>query len=98
MPYTVAVALMHGEIEEKHFGERYLRDPKLLALTKKIHAEATAEADARMPDAMFCRMKLVTVSGDTYESTVEYHRGHWKNPMSHRRGRRASSGNLRRTC
>ena len=82
MPYTVAVAFMHGEIEEKHFGERYLRDPKLLALTKKIHAEATAEADARMPHAMFCRMKLVTVSGNTYESTVEYHRGHWKNPMS----------------
>ena len=27
-------------------------------------------------------MKLVTVSGATYESTVEYHRGHWKNPMS----------------
>jgi 2-methylcitrate dehydratase len=82
MPYTVAVALLHGAVEEKHFGERYLRDPKLLALTKKVHAAATAEADARMPDAMLCRMKLVTTSGAVYETAVEYHRGHWKNPMS----------------
>src|SRR5688572_23924279 len=26
MPYTVAVALMHGAVEEQHFGERYLND------------------------------------------------------------------------
>jgi 2-methylcitrate dehydratase len=82
MPYTVAVALTYGEIDEKHFGERYLRDPKLLALTKKVKAEATAEADARMPDAMLCRMTLVTVLGESHETAVEYHRGHWKNPMS----------------
>jgi 2-methylcitrate dehydratase len=82
MPYTVAIALTYGEIDEKHFGGRYLRDPKLLALAKKVHAEATAEADARMPHAMLCRMKLVTLSGASYETAVEYHRGHWKNPMS----------------
>jgi 2-methylcitrate dehydratase len=82
MPYTVAVALTYGEIDPKHFGERYLCDPKLLALTKRIKAEATAEADARMPDAMLCRMTLVTVSGASHETAVEYHRGHWKNPMS----------------
>jgi 2-methylcitrate dehydratase len=82
MPYTVAVAFMYGEIDEKHFGERYLRDASLLALAKKVHAEATAEADVRMPDAMLCRMTLTTVSGERYETAVEYHRGHWKNPMS----------------
>jgi 2-methylcitrate dehydratase len=82
MPYTVAVALTHGAIDEAHFGERYLRDPKLLALAKKVKVEATAEADARMPHAMLCRMKLVTAAGATYETAVEYHRGHWKNPMS----------------
>jgi 2-methylcitrate dehydratase len=82
MPYTVAVALTYGEVEEKHFGERHLRDPELLALTGKVRAEATAEADARMPDAMLCRMKVVTTSGAVHETAVEYHRGHWKNPMS----------------
>ena len=82
MPYTVAVALMHGEVEEKHFGERYLRDPKLLALTRKVRAETSAEADARMPEAMLCRIVVVTTAGASHEASVQYHRGHWKNPMS----------------
>jgi 2-methylcitrate dehydratase len=82
MPYTVAVALIHGDVEEKHFGERYLRDAKIRALARRVKVEATAEADRRMPEAMLCRMTLVTTSGDTHTAVVEYHRGHWKKPMS----------------
>jgi len=82
MPYTVAVALMYGEVEEKHFGERYLNDSKLLALTRKVRADGSAEADARMPEAMFCRMIVLTTDGAAHEASVSYHRGHWKNPMS----------------
>src|SRR5207302_1584705 len=26
MPYTVAVALIHGDVEEQHFDDEYLRD------------------------------------------------------------------------
>jgi 2-methylcitrate dehydratase len=82
MPYTVAVALIHGEIEEKHFGDVYLRDPRILALTQRVKAKATEEADRRMPEAMLCRMELVTTSGASYTAVVEYHKGHWKNPMT----------------
>jgi 2-methylcitrate dehydratase len=31
---------------------------------------------------MLCDLKLVTRSGATHAATVEYHKGHWKNPMS----------------
>jgi 2-methylcitrate dehydratase len=82
MPYTVAVALIHGEVEEKHFGPLYLRDPRILDLTKRVKASASEEADRRMPDAMLCRMELVTRSGESHRAVVEYHKGHWKNPMS----------------
>ena len=82
MPYTVAVALLHGAVEERHFGERYLRDPEIRALAKRVKVKATGEADARMPDAMLCRMEIVTSAGQSFQSVVEYHRGHWKNPMS----------------
>lgn len=82
MPYTVAVALIHGEVEEKHFGEDYLRDPGILAMAQRVKVRATEEADRRMPEAMLCRMDLVSTSGDTHQAAVEYHRGHWKNPMS----------------
>ena len=33
MPYTVAVALIHGRVAEHHFGDEYLRDPEIRALT-----------------------------------------------------------------
>jgi 2-methylcitrate dehydratase len=82
MPYTVAVALMHGTVEARHFDDEYLRDPKLLALTKRVKVEASQEADRRMPEAMLCELKLVTKSGMTHSAVVEYHKGHWKNPMT----------------
>ncbi|HUP95252.1 MAG TPA: MmgE/PrpD family protein [Burkholderiales bacterium] len=82
MPYTVAIAFLFGEVEQRHFGEHYLRDPKVLALTQRVKAKGTEEADRRMPDAMFCKMDVVTVAGETHTAVVEYHKGHWKNPMS----------------
>jgi 2-methylcitrate dehydratase len=82
MPYTVAVALLYGAVEEKHFEDVFLHDPQVRALTRRVKAKATPEADARMPHAMLCRLELVLKSGATHVAVVEYHRGHWKNPMS----------------
>ncbi|MCC7485204.1 MAG: MmgE/PrpD family protein [Burkholderiales bacterium] len=82
MPYTVAVALIHGEVADHHFGNEYLRDPDIRALARRVKVAATAEADSRMPEAMLCRLALLTKRGESIPATVEYHRGHWKNPMS----------------
>ena len=82
MPYTVAVALIHGAVEEHHFDHEYLHDPKILALAQRVKVEASEEADRRMPEAMLCKLKLVTRSGATHTAVVDYHKGHYKNPMS----------------
>ena len=82
MPYTVAVALIYGDVEEHHFDEGHLRDPKILQLTNRVKVKATAEADKHMPHAMRCDMVITTRSGGSHRSRVDYHRGHWKNPMS----------------
>jgi 2-methylcitrate dehydratase len=47
-----------------------------------VKVKATAEADGRMPHAMFCKMELTTATGETHATIVEYHKGHWKNPLS----------------
>lgn len=82
MPYTVAVALMHGDIGEEHFEEASFRDPALRALTQRVRVSEWDEANRRMPEAMLCRVTLTTKSGTKESATVEYHRGHWKNPMT----------------
>ena len=82
MPYTVAVALIYGSVAEHHFDDEYLRDPKIRALAKRVKVEASEEAERRMPEAMRCNLKLVTKSGATHTAVVDYHKGHYKNPMS----------------
>jgi 2-methylcitrate dehydratase len=82
MPYTVAVALTHGTVQEHHFDDACLRDPAILALAQRIKVRATDEADRRMPEAMLCRLKIVTTSGQAHETAVEYHKGHWRKPMT----------------
>jgi 2-methylcitrate dehydratase len=82
MPYTVAVALIHGTVEAHHFDEKYLRDPAIRALTRRVKAKASEEADRRMPEAMLCKLSVVTQSGATHTAVVDYHKGHYRNPMS----------------
>lgn len=82
MPYTVAVALIHGTVEEHHFDDEYLHDLAIRALTKRVKVEVSEEANRRMPEAMLCKLTLVMKSGATHTSVVEYHKGHYKNPMS----------------
>ncbi|RPI47173.1 MAG: MmgE/PrpD family protein, partial [Betaproteobacteria bacterium] len=82
MPYTVAVALMHGDVGEEHFEDSCIRDPALRALTRRVKVTEWDEANRRMPEAMLCRLTVTTRSGARHETRVEYHRGHWKNPMT----------------
>ncbi len=81
MPYTVAVALIHGDVQEEHFDDAHVFNPAIRALTRKIKCTASAEADKHMPGAMRCYFKLITQSGQAFSTVVDHHKGHWKNPM-----------------
>jgi 2-methylcitrate dehydratase len=82
MPYSVAVALIYGGVESRHFDDDCLRDPKILALAQRIKVALSEEAEQRMPEAMRCYFTLTTKSGATHKALVDYHRGHHKNPMT----------------
>jgi len=82
IPYTVAVALIHGPVDERHFAAEYLYDPAIRALTRHVKVAVSEEANKLMPHAMHCVLTLVTKSGASHTAVVDYHRGHWRNPMS----------------
>ena len=82
MPYTTAVALTYGEINEGHFDDAFLRNPDLLDLTRKVKVSVSEEANRRAPEAMLCKVEAVTYSGQRYASEVAYHKGHYKNPLT----------------
>ena len=83
MPYTVAVALMYGSVEQMHFDQEYLSNPQLLDLVQKVNVSVSEEANRRAPEAMLSTVEVVTSSGERVTSSeIPYHRGHWKNPMT----------------
>lgn len=82
IPYATAVILMYGTIDDRYYDDKYLRDPKLLALVKRVHCLPSEDADAREKDCHLCDLELVLKSGQKKTVRVDYHRGHWKNPMT----------------
>ncbi len=82
MPYTAAVALMYGELGQGHFDDEYLRNQSLLDLVSKVNVSVSEEANRRAPEAMLCNVEVITISGQRYSSEVDYHKGHYKNPLT----------------
>src|SRR5262249_8891115 len=83
IPYTAAVALMFGTVEQEHFQEKYfLNNKELLDLVAKVKCTASDEANQRDAETYLCDLDLTLRSGERKSTRVEYHRGHWRNPMS----------------
>ncbi|HEY4375079.1 MAG TPA: MmgE/PrpD family protein [Burkholderiales bacterium] len=82
MPYVTAIALTYGKIDEHHFEPPYLTDKKLLGLVSRVKVIESEEANSRAPEAMLCDVNLTFKDGRRDTARVEYHRGHWRNPMS----------------
>jgi 2-methylcitrate dehydratase len=81
MPYAAAVALMYGTIEEQHYEDPYLHDQRLLDLVGRVRCLPLDDAEVEK-EMNPCDLEVVLKSGQRRNVRVEYHRGHWKNPMT----------------
>jgi 2-methylcitrate dehydratase len=82
MPYVVGVAFKYGGIEVQHFGDHYLHNPDLLALIQKIEIQIDDECVEAYPEQRLCKMEVTTNSGESFEESLGYHKGHPKNPLT----------------
>jgi 2-methylcitrate dehydratase len=82
IPYAAAVALMYGTVEEQHYEDPYLHDPRLLDLVGRVRCLPFDAAERIEPEMNPCDLEIVLKSGQRRNLRVEYHRGHWKNPMT----------------
>ena len=48
----------------------------------RIKCSVSEEADRRDSEINLCELDVVMRSGERKSVRVEYHRGHWRNPMS----------------
>jgi 2-methylcitrate dehydratase len=82
MPYAAGVALMYGTVEDRYYEDPYLHDPRLLDLVSRIKIIPSEEADQHEREYNLCNLEIVSKSGQRNSIRVDYHRGHYKNPMT----------------
>jgi 2-methylcitrate dehydratase len=82
MPYVTAIALTYGKIVPEHFEDPYLHDPELRDLVSRVKVSVSEEANGREPEAMLCDLVVTLKDGSSETIRVDYHRGHFRNPMS----------------
>jgi len=82
IPYAAGLVLMYGKIEPEYYEDPFLHDAKLIDLVSRIKCIPSEEADRTEQEFNLCELELVPKSGARRTVRVEYHRGHYKNPMS----------------
>jgi 2-methylcitrate dehydratase len=82
IPYSAGLALMYGKIEPLYYEDPYLHDPRLLDLVSRVKCLPSDEADRTENEFNLCELEVVLKSGARKTVRVEYHRGHFKNPMT----------------
>ena len=82
IPYAAGIVLMYGRIEPEYYEDPYLHDARLLDLVARVKCVPSDEADKREDEFNLCELELVLKSGTRKTVRVEYHRGHFKNPMT----------------
>jgi 2-methylcitrate dehydratase len=82
IPYAAGLVLMYGNIAPKYYEDPYLHDARLLDLVSRIKVLPSEEADRTENEFNLCELEIMLKSGERKTTRVEYHRGHFKNPMT----------------
>jgi 2-methylcitrate dehydratase len=82
LPFVMAVALMEGNLEIRHYDEMYYKRPDVRALMQKIKVRIGEEPVAAWPEVPFNIVDVEMKSGKVLSTKVAYHLGHFKRWMT----------------
>lgn len=78
--YCVANALLRKSSSLKHFEESFVRDPKIMEMTKKINVSADPILDQRGETAL--EMEVFTKAGAVFHKSLDFPKGFPENPLT----------------
>ena len=81
IPYSVAVALIHGSADIKDFDEQTIQEAQLLKLVSKITVRENAELTKLAPEKRIAIVTVQTRIGD-FSETVIWPKGQPENPLT----------------
>jgi 2-methylcitrate dehydratase len=82
VPYMVAATLLDGAFSDAVFSGDRLKDPAIHALVDRITVKEDAEFTRQYPALNPCRIEIETIAGETVVSSIDFPRGHARNPMT----------------
>ena len=82
LPFILSAVLIDREFSDAIFSPDRIRDPRVHALADKVSVKEDADFTRRFPSAIPCRLEIRTVRGELKTVTIDYPRGHVRNPMS----------------
>ena len=82
LPFIIAAVLIDRGFSDEIFSQERLRDPAVYALADRIAVKEDPAFTKRFPDEIPCRIEIRTRAGEVKTASVDYPRGHVKNPLS----------------
>ena len=82
LPFVMAVALMEGNLQIRHYDEMYYKRSDVRALMQKIKVRVGEETVAAWPELPLNIVDVEMTSGKIFSTKVAYHLGHFKRWMS----------------
>ncbi len=82
LPFIVAGVLIDGRFSDELFSDARLKDQRIHQLADKIAVREDPAFTKRFPAFIPCRMEIVLTDGARKTATLDYPRGHHKNPMT----------------
>ena len=82
LPFVMAVALMEGSVEIRHYDQMYYKRSDVRALMQKIKVRIGEEPVAAWPDVPLNIVDIEMKSGNVFSIKVAYHLGHFKRLMT----------------
>jgi len=82
LPFVMAVALMEGNLEIRHYDQMYYKRSDVRALMQKIKVRIGEEPVAAWPEVPLNIVDVEMKSGKVLSTKVAYHLGHFKRWMT----------------
>lgn len=82
LPFVMAVALMEGNLEIRHYDQMYYKRADVRALMQKIKVRIGEEPVAAWPEVPLNIVDVEMKSGKLLSTKVAYHLGHFKRWMT----------------
>ena len=82
LPFMLACVLLEGRFSDEFFEQAYLDNPAIHAMADRIKVTEDPGFSKRVPAFLPCRMEITLRDGTKKTATIDYPRGHYKNPLT----------------